>query len=119
MCDVLATVGSVALLISGRVGGMSNLAGQLLIENVVRSGLTLALNGAVVYVANSPDMCFQDLSLTWMVQNYILQQLMNMEHIHIRFPHTEKRQQEKYNTPVGVDEPLTLSRHPKSIVQHE
>ncbi|KAI8825508.1 hypothetical protein BJ741DRAFT_583911 [Chytriomyces cf. hyalinus JEL632] len=119
VCDVLATVGSVALLISGRVGGMSNLVGHLLIENVVRSGLTLGLNVAVVYVASSPDMSFEGLSLIWMVQNYFLQQLMNMEHIYIRFPHTEKRRQERYNTPVGIDEPLTLSRHPKSIVQHE
>ncbi|KAI8827680.1 hypothetical protein BJ741DRAFT_628998 [Chytriomyces cf. hyalinus JEL632] len=33
VCDVLATVGSVAVLISGRVGGLSDMAGQLLIEN--------------------------------------------------------------------------------------
>ncbi|KAI8829387.1 hypothetical protein BJ741DRAFT_623234 [Chytriomyces cf. hyalinus JEL632] len=82
MCDVLATAGSVALLISGRVGGMSNLAGQLLIENVVRSGLTLALNVAVVHMASSPDTSIEDLSLAWTVQSYILQQLMNMEHLY-------------------------------------
>ncbi|KAJ3262974.1 hypothetical protein HDU77_011545 [Chytriomyces hyalinus] len=107
-CDVLATVGSLALLVSGRAGGLSSLVGQLLIENVARSGLTLALNGAVMYVA---AMSFDDLSLTWMIQNYILLQLMNMEHIY------KKRRQERYNIPVGIDELPTLSRHPKSIIQ--
>ncbi|KAJ3227438.1 hypothetical protein HDU81_006730 [Chytriomyces hyalinus] len=111
VCDVLATVGSVALLISGRVGGLANLVGQLLIENVVRSGLTLVLNGVVVYLSNSPDMTFEDLSLTWMVQNYILMQLMNMEHIY------KKRRQEKYNIPIAFDEPTTVSRQRKSVVQ--
>ncbi|KAI8829389.1 hypothetical protein BJ741DRAFT_623244 [Chytriomyces cf. hyalinus JEL632] len=107
-CDVLATAGSLALLVSGS-GGLSSLVGQLLIENVVRSGLTLALNGAVMYVAHSGAMSFDDLSLTWMIQNYILMQLMNMEHVY------KKRRQERYNTPVGIEEPPNLSRHPKSI----
>ncbi|TPX67027.1 hypothetical protein CcCBS67573_g07638 [Chytriomyces confervae] len=110
-CDVLATVGSLALLVSGSAGGISSLVGQLLIENVVRSGLTLALNGAVMYVAHSAAMRFDDLSLTWMIQNYILLQLMNMEHVY------KKRGQERYNIPVGMDEPPTLSGHPKSIIQ--
>ncbi|KAI8825507.1 hypothetical protein BJ741DRAFT_632030 [Chytriomyces cf. hyalinus JEL632] len=92
-CDVLATVGSLALLVSGSAGGLSSSVGQLLIENgdyLVR---------------------FDNLSLTWMIQNYILMHLVNMEHVY------KKRRQERYNIPVGIDEPLTLSRHPKSIIQ--
>ncbi|TPX74916.1 hypothetical protein CcCBS67573_g03821 [Chytriomyces confervae] len=81
-CDVLATAGSLAMLISGKFGGVSDLIGQLSLENVIRSSLTLVLNSVLMYLGQLPTVSFKVLSIAWAIQNTVLLYLMNMEHVY-------------------------------------
>ncbi|TPX74917.1 hypothetical protein CcCBS67573_g03822 [Chytriomyces confervae] len=81
-CDALATAGAVVMLVSGRFEGVADLIGQLSLENVTRSNLTLILSLALMYLAHRPHLSFEVLSAASAIQNTTIIYLMDMEHVY-------------------------------------